>query len=138
LGEKGSPYLNGYIFIDMKIIVTEKQLGEIRRFSQYENKEAEKLFDTYKGVVSKMMVRKLKGYGENDDKVELYDKDMNVIMRYKKVNECLYYDHKFIGEIEELLPNLMWMSNEKYFVEYVFNKYFPDYNIKSVVGANIV
>jgi hypothetical protein len=63
---------------------------------------------------------------------------MNVIMRYKKVNECLYYDHKFIGEIEELLPNLMWMSNEKYFVEYVFNKYFPDYNIKSVVGANIV
>ena len=130
--------MNRYIFIGMKIIVTEKQLGEIRRFSQYENKEAEKLFDSYKVVVYKLMSRKLKGYGENDDKVELYDKDNNVVMRYKKVSECLYYDHKFIGEIEDLLPNLMWLSNEKYFVEYVFNKYFPDYNIKSVVGANIV
>lgn len=130
--------MNRYIFIDMKIIVTEKQLGEIRRFSQYENKEAEKLFDSYKVVVYKIMDKKLKGYGENDDKVELYDQDNNVVMRYKKVSECLYYDHTFIGGIEELLPNLMWLSNEKYFVEYVFNKYFPDYNIKSVVGANIV
>ena len=122
----------------MKIIVTEKQLEEIRKFSLYDNKDAEKLFDSYKVSVYKIMVRKLKAYGENDDKVELYDKDNNVVMRYKKVNECLYYDHKFIGGIEDLLPNLMWLSNEKYFVEYVFNKYFPDYNIKSVVGANIV
>ena len=138
MGEKGSPYLSEYIFIDMKIIVTEKQLGEIRRFSQYENKEAEKLFDSYKVVVYKLMSRKLKGYGENDDKVELYDKDKNVMMRYRKVNECLYYDWGLIEDGEKLIPNLMWMSNNKYFVEYVFNKYFPDYNIKSVVGANIV
>ena len=130
--------MNGYIFIDMKIIVTEKQLGEIRRFSQYDNEEAEEIFETYKDVVNKFIDRKLKAYGENDDKVELYDKDKNVMIRYRKVSRSLFYDWGLIEDGEKLMPNLMWSVNNKYFVEYSFNKLFPDYYVKSVSGAHIV
>ncbi len=126
------------IFITMKIIITEKQLSEVRKHSQYDDKEAEEIFDTYKDVVNKFIDRKLKAYGENDDKVELYDKDKNVMIRYRKVSKGLYYDWSLIEDGEKLMPNLKWMSNGKYFVEYSFNKLFPDYYVKSVSGAHIV
>jgi carboxypeptidase C (cathepsin A) len=122
----------------MKIIITEKQLSEIRKHSQYDDKEAEEIFDTYKDVVNKFIDRKLKAYGENDDKVELYDKDKNVMIRYRKVSRSLFYDWGLIEDGEKLMPNLKWISNGKYFVEYSFSKLFPDYYVKSVSGAHIV
>ena len=60
------------------------------------------------------------------------------MIRYRKVSRSLFYDWGLIEDGEKLMPNLMWMSNGKYFVEYSFNKLFPDYYIKSVSGAHIV
>ena len=118
---------------DIKKIVRSLLVEYDRRSydKQYEN-EYEKL----KPGFIKYFNHIIDYYFENDELVNLYDKDEKRLLTYMKRSQELYYNFDINKFMNEFIPSYLWARHDKYVISDVFNLYF-DYPVKYVTPAGM-
>ena len=121
----------------MKYIITESQfdlLSEIER--DWIDSEYSEEYDTIKDKLIPFIQNLFHSYSENDDEINLLNKNKDVIVTYKKKSGELFYDRSIDKRYSDLFPHPMWSVHRKYIMSDVFESFFPKKNVRSVRSAH--
>ena len=127
----------------MKYIITESQLNLISELERHwMDLEYEDQYNKFKDKIVPYIVNDIESYSEDEDRIYLYDLGGNVIMVFVIFEDGktgdLYYNHKYDGFFEEMLPHPIWLTNGKYFISDAFESILPDYKVFDVRSGRIV
>jgi len=123
----------------MKIIITESQLLEIEKvFSRdrFDAPYAEE-YPKYKDMFFTAIRMDITSSGETEDRIVLGDSNGTIFINYRKRSRTLYYDYKWVDDIEKLIPWHIYARHFKYALAEWFNSLFPNVSIKDVTGAHV-
>ena len=123
----------------MKIIITESQLLEIEKtFSRdrFDAPYAEE-YPKYKDMFFTAIKMDITSSGETEERIVLGDSNGTIFINYRKRSRTLYYDYKWVDDIEKLIPWHIYARHFKYALAEFFNKIFPNVSIKDVTGAHV-
>ena len=114
-----------------------ESINEISR--NWMDQEYEEIYDKTKKNVIKTLVKKLKTYSEDDERIVLYgDEDGDGrLMDYRKKSKELFFDNSLSRFYEKVLPHPLWYVNGKYYVYDTFKELFPDVQVNRVTSANM-
>lgn len=118
----------------MKYIITESQLNLISELERdWRDFEYEDQYNKFKGKIVPYIVNKIHSYNDEDNIIDLYDSDGEIIIRFipYSSNGSLYYNRDFDKNLEKLFPHPIWMIHGKYIMSDVFNHFYPEYNVMS-------
>lgn len=118
----------------MKYIITESQLNLISELERdWRDFEYEDQYNKFKGKIVPYIVNKIHSYNDEDNIIDLYDSDGEIIIRFIPYNRngSLYYNRDFDKNLEKLFPHPIWMIHGKYIMSDVFNHFYPEYNVMS-------
>ena len=118
----------------MKYIITESQLNLISELERdWRDFEYEGQYNKFKGKIVPYIVNKIHSYNDEDNIIDLYDSDGEIIIRFIPYsrNGSLYYNRDFDKNLEKLFPHPIWMIHGKYIMSDVFNHFYPEYNVMS-------
>lgn len=118
----------------MKIKITEEQLNELER--DWMGQDSEEQYTRLKESLVNRVKDMIKGYGENDKGIDLYDSEEELLIAYLKSSGEVYYSSTLYDLMTSILPHPIWYRHGKYVIADVFESYFPDYTVKRVQTAN--
>ena len=114
----------------MRIIVTENQLNELER--DWMGQDSEEQYTRLKESLVNRVKDMIKGYGENEKGIDLYDSEEELLIVYLKSSGEVYYSSKLYDLMTSILPHPIWYRHGKYVIADVFESYFPDYRVRRV------
>jgi hypothetical protein len=114
----------------MKIIITENQLNELER--DWMGQDSEEQYTRLKESLVNRVKDMIKGYGENEKGIDLYDSEEELLIVYLKSSGEVYYSSKLYDLMTSILPHPIWYRHGKYVIADVFESYFPDYRVRRV------
>ena len=94
-------------------------------------------YGTYKDLFMGIIKDEIKSYGQDDNKILLGDSNRNILIDYRKKTKELWYDYSFGDFISTYIPWHIYNRHFKYALSDFFEKNFPEFEVKSVKGANI-
>jgi len=94
-------------------------------------------YDTYKDLFMGIIKDEIKSYGQDDNKIILGDSNRNILIDYRKKTKELWYDYSFDDFISTYIPWHIYNRHFKYALSDFFENNFPEFEVKSVKGANI-
>ena len=94
-------------------------------------------YDTYKDLFIDIIKDEIKSYGQDENKILLGDSNRNILIDYRKKTKELWYDYSFDDFISTYIPWHIYNRHFKYALSDFFEKLFPEFEVKSVKGANI-
>jgi len=118
----------------MRIIVTENQLNELER--DWMGQDSEEQYTRLKESLVNRVKDMIKGYGENEKKIDLYDSNEELLIVYLKSSGEVYYSSTLYDLMTSILPHPIWYRHGKYVIADVFESYFPDYRVRRVNTAS--
>ena len=121
----------------MKIIITEDQLNELER--DWMGQDSEEQYTRLKESLVNRVKDMIKGYGENDKGIDLYDSNEELLITYIKNHSDrgeVYYNTSLYNLMCNILPHPIWYRHGKYVIADVFESYFPRYRVTRVSTAN--
>ena len=118
----------------MRIIVTENQLNELER--DWMGQDSEEQYTRLKESLVNRVKDMIKGYGENEKKIDLYDSNEELLIVYLKSSGEVYYSSTLYDLMTSILPHPIWYIHGKYVIADVFESYFPDYRVRRVSTAS--
>ena len=105
----------------MKIIITENQLNELER--DWMGQDSEEQYTRLKESLVKRVKDMIKGYGENDKGIDLYDSNEDLLITYIKNHSDrgeVYYNTSLYNLMCKILPHPIWYRHGKYVIADVF------------------
>ena len=123
----------------MKIIIREGQLNELER--NWMDIEHEEQYTRLKESLVNRVKDMIKGYGENDKGIDLYDSNDELLIMYKKNHFDrgeVYYSNSLYDLMCNILPPTIWWRHGKYVISDVFESFFPRYKVTRVSTASFV
>ena len=126
----------------MKYLITETQLNLISELERHwMDFEYEDQYNKFKDIIVPYIVDDIDSYSEDSDRIALYDSAGNTMMLFSIFEDGktgdLYYNHKYDGFFEEMLPHPIWLTNGKYFISDAFESMLPDYKVFDVRSGRI-
>ena len=118
----------------MRIIVTENQLNELER--DWMGQDSEEQYTRLKESLVNRVKDMIKGYGENEKGIDLYDSNEELLIVYLKSSGEVYYSSTLYDLMTSILPHPIWYRHGKYVIADVFESYFPDYRVRRVSTAS--
>jgi hypothetical protein len=121
----------------MKYIITESQfelLSELER--GWMDSEYESQYDKLKDRLIPLIKNLFESYSENDNHINLLNKDNEVIVTYNKKSKELFFDRSIDEIYSDLFPHPIWMVSRKYLMSDVFESFFPNQKVRRVQCAN--
>ena len=121
----------------MKIIITEEQLNELER--DWMGQDSEEEYTRLKDSLVNRIKDMIKGYGEDDKRIDLYDSNEELLMSYRKNHSDrgeVYCSKSLYDLMSSILPHPIWHIHGKYVIADVFESYFPRYRVTRVQTAN--
>ncbi len=118
----------------MRIIVTENQLNELER--DWMGQDSEEQYTRLKESLVNRVKDMIKGYGENEKGIDLYDSEEELLIVYLKSSGEVYYSSTLYDLMTSILPHPIWYIHGKYVIADVFESYFPDYRVRRVSTAS--
>jgi len=121
----------------MKIIIRESQLNELER--NWMDIEHEEQYTRLKESLVNRVKDMIKGYGENDKGIDLYDSNNELLITYRKNHSDrgeVYYSNSLHDLMCNILPPTIWWRHGKYVISDVFESFFPRYKVTRVSTAS--
>jgi hypothetical protein len=122
----------------MKYIITESQYKLITELERtWRDSDYKEQYDKLKHRLIPYFESIIHGYSENDFDIYLYDSDNHIIVSYIKISGELFYDRSLDDTYGRILPHPIWSVHGKYILSDVFERLYPNLEVKSVRSANI-
>lgn len=104
------------------------------------DQEYEEEYPKWQKIMIKFLDMRINAYDGNDNVIILFNNKNKgqLLMRYNKKNEQLWWDYSLRDDLVEFVPYGYASRHFKYAVQDFFKKHFPQYGVREIQGASIM